>query len=117
MPPNPNSKPAEDVICIADQFHFSSFFSSTNLAGLDIDGDDEDESVSTPNYQRTTRSDSVSIIGPEEQVNGDARLKPHTIANPDRVKLKFYSNVLGDNSTFIHYVSSWIVSCSVYLSV
>jgi len=38
-------------------------------------------------------------------VNGDARLKPHTIANPDRVKLKFYSNVLGDNSTFIHYVS------------
>ena len=38
-------------------------------------------------------------------MSGDARLKPHTIANPDRVKLKFYSNVLGDNSTFIHYVS------------
>ena len=50
-------------------------------------------------------------------MNGDARLKPHTIANPDRVKLKFYSNVLGDNSTFIHYVSSWIVLYSVYLSV
>lgn len=29
--------------------------------------------------------------------------QPLTIANPDRVKLKFYSSVLGDNSTFIHY--------------
>lgn len=29
--------------------------------------------------------------------------QPFTVANPDRVKLKFYSNVLGDNSTFIHY--------------
>lgn len=29
--------------------------------------------------------------------------QPLTVANPDRVKLKFYSNVLGDNSTFIHY--------------
>ncbi len=113
MPPNPNSKQAEDtnngadVICIADQFHFSSFYSSTNLAGLD-----DDDSVTNPNINHTpthsrrpSRSDSMSIVGPEEQVHGDARLKPHTIANPDRVKLKFYSNVLGDNSTFIHYVS------------
>ena len=104
MPPNPNSEDATgDVICIADQFHFSSFYSSTNLAGLE-----DDDSVSTPTSttpHRPSRSDSMSIIGPEEQVNGDARLKPHTIANPDRVKLKFYSNVLGDNSTFIHYVS------------
>ncbi|KAK1739142.1 formate dehydrogenase [Skeletonema marinoi] len=102
MPPNPNSEDATgDVICIADQFHFSSFYSSTNLAGLE-----DDDSVSTPTSttpHRPSRSDSMSIIGPEEQVNGDARLKPHTIANPDRVKLKFYSNVLGDNSTFIHY--------------
>lgn len=29
--------------------------------------------------------------------------QPFTVANPDRVKLKFYSNVLGDNSSFIHY--------------
>ena len=29
--------------------------------------------------------------------------QPFTVANPHRVKLKFYSNVLGDNSTFIHY--------------
>ena len=29
--------------------------------------------------------------------------QPLTVANPDRVKLKFYSKVLGDNSTFIHY--------------
>ena len=27
--------------------------------------------------------------------------QPFTVANPDRVKLKFYSNVLGDNSSFI----------------
>lgn len=111
MPPNPNSKPedttATDVICIADQFHFSSFYSSTNLAGLDSD---DDSLNNTPKLsRRPSRSDSMSIIGPEEQVNGDARLKPHTIANPDRVKLKFYSNVLGDNSTFIHYVSCLLV--------
>lgn len=120
MPPNPNSlKPADstdEVICIADQFHFSSFYSSTNLARLE----DDDLSVSTagtPNNhsRRAARSDSVSIIGPEEQVQGDARIKPHTIANPDRVKLKFYSNVLGDNSTFIHYVSSSLtaVECCI----
>ena len=31
-------------------------------------------------------------------------IQPLTVANrPDRVKLKFYSNVLGDNSTFIHF--------------
>ena len=130
MPPNhpnsPSPKPADDVICIADQFHFSSFYSSTNLAGL---ADDDDLSVNTPtpsssgkdgNSPRVLRSDSVSIIL-EDQANGssaaaDARLKPHTIANPDRVKLKFYSNVLGDNSTFIHYVSSLAVcSCMCWV--
>ena len=30
-------------------------------------------------------------------------IQPFTVANPDRVKLKFYCNVLGDNSSFIHY--------------
>jgi phosphoglycerate dehydrogenase-like enzyme len=138
MPPNQNngdctkaedgisSLPTNDVICIADQFHFSSFYSSTNLAGLD-ESNNDDLSVNTPtpssaggnaasgggggvtdtyltktggvgkdgNSPRDIRSDSISII--------DAPMKPHTIANPDRVKLKFYSNVLGDNSTFIHY--------------
>ena len=117
--------PTNDVICIADQFHFSSFYSSTNLAGLDDNNDDLSVNTPTPssaggnaasgggggvtdtyltktggvgkdgNSPRDIRSDSISII--------DAPMKPHTIANPDRVKLKFYSNVLGDNSTFIHY--------------
>lgn len=129
MPPNQNngdgtkaedgisSLPTQDVICIADQFHFSSFYSSTNLAGLDDNNDDLSVNTPTPstagggnanaaggggggvgkdgNSPRDIRSDSISII--------DAPMKPHTIANPDRVKLKFYSNVLGDNSTFIHY--------------
>lgn len=126
MPPNQNNGdgtkaedgvsalPAQDVICIADQFHFSSFYSSTNLAGLDDNNDDLSVNTPTPstaggnaavgsgggvgkdgNSPRDIRSDSISII--------DAPMKPHTIANPDRVKLKFYSNVLGDNSTFIHY--------------
>ena len=138
MPPNQNNgdgtkaedgisslPPTNDVICIADQFHFSSFYSSTNLAGLDDNNDDLSVNTPTPssaggnaaaaggggvtdtyltktggvgkdgNSPRDIRSDSISII--------DAPMKPHTIANPDRVKLKFYSNVLGDNSTFIHY--------------
>lgn len=50
-------------------------------------------------------------------MNVDARLKPHTIANPDRVKLKFYSNVLGDNSTFIHYVSLVVVTVAPVLCI
>ncbi len=110
--------PTNDVICIADQFHFSSFYSSTNLAGLDDNNDDLSVNTPTPSTAggnaatavggggvgkdgsspRDIRSDSISII--------DAPMKPHTIdavANADRVKLKFYSNVLGDNSTFIHY--------------
>ena len=128
MPPNQNNGdgtkaedgvsalPTQDVICIADQFHFSSFYSSTNLAGLDDNNDDLSVNTPTPSTAggnaatavgggggvgkdgsspRDIRSDSISII--------DAPMKPHTIANPDRVKLKFYSNVLGDNSTFIHY--------------
>jgi hypothetical protein len=83
--------------------------SDTSCTDSGLEVDDDELSVNTPTPRtphRPSRSDSVSSIGPDEQVQSDARLKPHLIANPDRVKLKFYSNVLGDNSTFIHYVSS-----------
>jgi hypothetical protein len=61
MPPNQNNgdgtkaedgisslPPTNDVICIADQFHFSSFYSSTNLAGLDDNNDDLSVNTPTP---------------------------------------------------------------------
>ena len=83
--------------------------------GLDED-DNISESSIPQQLPRPPRSDSISIVGPEEQA-GDARLKPYTIANPDRVKLKFYSNVLGDNSTFIHYVSFCAVIHCLFCSI
>ncbi|KAL3793399.1 hypothetical protein HJC23_001847 [Cyclotella cryptica] len=84
MSPNLSNRTTDDqaLICVSDNFHFSSFYwkdSSSSLTHIaDTDSDDD-----TP--------------------VGTAPFKPLEVANPDRVKLKFYSSVLGDNSTFIHY--------------
>lgn len=117
----PNSTVSDKPICVSDSFHFSSFYwteSSVSLAGMAGGRDgDEDDSVAgadvvnngtSPNGlnnvdERRSRSGTIDsetdAMGPGEQ----PLMKPLTVANPDRVKLKFYSNVLGDNSTFIHY--------------
>jgi len=121
MPPNSNL--SDKPVCFSDSFHFSSFYareSSASLAGMGrgaesgaylVAGDDDSIAgagvvASNANNGRVSRSssigsdvDSFADGAPTQQ----PAFKPLTVANPDRVKLKFYSNVLGDNSTFIHY--------------
>jgi len=115
MPPNSilsDDKP----ICVSDSFHFSSFYwrdSSASLAGMGggTDRSGEDDSITgagivvSSKGGRLSRSSSIgSEVDSFDHVPTEQPvLKPLTVANPDRVKLKFYSNVLGDNSTFIHY--------------
>ncbi|KAL3767791.1 LOW QUALITY PROTEIN: hypothetical protein ACHAWO_005201 [Cyclotella atomus] len=96
MPPN---SLADKPICVSDSFHFSSFYwreSSASLAGLNNDDGDDDSMAGARIRGRS------STVGSESETDQTV-LKPLTVANPDRVKLKFYSNVLGDNSTMIHY--------------
>jgi len=118
----PNSTVSDKPICVSDSFHFSSFYwreSTASLAGLDQEdspspgaGGDDDDSVAGINNinGRLSRSRTTTIGSDgdlssmqEENAGDQPAFKPFTVANPDRVKLKFYSNVLGDNSTFIHY--------------
>lgn len=118
MPPNNNPTDTEKPICVSDSFHFSSFYwkeSNASLAGLaqqaqqnesspsNARGADEDSVAGAGLNGRRSRSTSygsdMDSMAPSEQ----PVLKPFTVANPDRVKLKFYAQVMGDNSTFIHY--------------
>ncbi|KAL7543976.1 hypothetical protein ACHAXR_013456 [Thalassiosira sp. AJA248-18] len=117
MPPNNNPTDTDKPICVSDSFHFSSFYwkeSNASLAGLAQQaqqnesspgnrGVDDDSVAGAGLSGRRSRSTSygseTDSMAPSEQ----PVLKPFTVANPDRVKLKFYAQVMGDNSTFIHY--------------
>mmetsp|Transcript_15308 Transcript_15308/g.32913 ORF Transcript_15308/g.32913 Transcript_15308/m.32913 type:complete len:909 (-) Transcript_15308:88-2814(-) len=112
----PNSTLTDDKpICVSDSFHFASFWtdSSANLAGMDRGlplGDNDSisgDGVAINSRNGAGRLSRNPSLGSDADslapMNEQPVLKPFTVANPDRVKLKFYSNVLGDNSTFIHY--------------
>ena len=99
---------------VSDAFHYSSFYwreSSSNLAGLGGAGsetDDENSNAGGDNPASSGDDDTgrfrmrSDTVGSEEDPSSEV-LKPHPIANHDRVKLKFYSHVLGDGTENIHY--------------
>ena len=101
-------------ICVSDSFHFSSFYwrdSRNNLAGLETSDDESNNSASDPAasaQRRWYRSDTIASENETGGNNGTSSpteiLKPQPIANPDRIKLKFYSHVMGeDEGCSIHY--------------
>lgn len=103
-------------ICVSDSFHYSRFYwrdSTNNLAGLDT-SDDELSNTTTStrssadpaaaSSSKSSRYRSDTILGDNNEAEQTEILKPQPIANPDRIKLKFYSHVMGeDEGVSIHY--------------
>lgn len=128
MAPAPSTTLEEDTvadlagrdspIAVSDSFHYSTFCwrSTGDLASLPTAGspsglpaapgspngvNDDDETINDPGVSGY-RSRANSTCGSEFSEN--EVLKPQPVRlHGDRVKLKFYSNVLGDDSENIHY--------------
>mmetsp|Transcript_21337 Transcript_21337/g.43840 ORF Transcript_21337/g.43840 Transcript_21337/m.43840 type:complete len:905 (+) Transcript_21337:130-2844(+) len=93
-------------ICVSDSFHFSSFYwrdSTNNLAALDATDDELSLYDGSSNLPVSSTSGDARLRSDTVGSDGDQVLRPPVIANPDRVKLKFYSHVLGDGTENIHF--------------
>ena len=75
----------EETVCISDSFHFSSFYASSSNLNLAALQDDDSLQANVPRSRAGSEADSLAPTMEDGPVH-----KPLTVANPDRVKLKFY---------------------------